>query len=207
MVLNAQNPCLHSQLLMHIVVVLDLMFGVNGHCDVRFRLFLLFFFKTQKIHRCQKAHPSCTFFSSNVQQIQHSNISLNLLQPSWHIQTPGLVHWLLQRCRLGHGSGTAPEAPGLSAPGKMCSYSGLLLQSSSLTCQGGLAWPPLCNPTQLNLRRSWDLSRTGPGTEWTAGTQQVGMQAGQAGLWRNWRNIYQNTRHKTTGFFWGSLRS
>lgn len=38
------NTCLHSQPLMHIVVVLDLVFGVNGHCYVRLRLFLLFFF-------------------------------------------------------------------------------------------------------------------------------------------------------------------
>lgn len=44
-----KNPCLHSQLLVHIVVIGHFVFGVYGHSDVWLRLFPIFLFKYTKI--------------------------------------------------------------------------------------------------------------------------------------------------------------
>lgn len=111
--------------------------------------------------------------SSNILQITY------LQSPCSPTQTPGLVHWSLLSCRLSHGSGTAPEAPGLTGHGKMCFYSDLLLQSSPGPLYSSL---PRRNPTQLCHHHSLDRSRTEPGIEWSSGKQQVGMQVDQVDL-------------------------
>lgn len=72
-VLNKKNLCLHSQLLVHIVVLLDLVIGVDDHCEVRLRLFLLLFFKHKEHTEVTNKHipPTENVLFSDTLQVTH----------------------------------------------------------------------------------------------------------------------------------------
>lgn len=76
-------------------MVADLVFGVNGHCDVRLRLFLLFrFTHTKMINKDLLPNRQQKTFKSSLQSFKQ------WLTWSGHLDTHRLLTWLADSCRI-----------------------------------------------------------------------------------------------------------
>lgn len=152
---------------MHIVEVFDLVFGVNGHCDVRLGLFLLllffFYIKYTHVNKTTSIHANILYIHNFI------------LTFSRHRDPLGLLAWFTDPCGV---VGSDAEAVPTQRPEARADVVGCVFTKTG--CHGPALGPVLLLP-DLHLvaqhGRASVVAGTRPGED-----QRLGAQLGNDGL-------------------------